>query len=134
MPALLPDGPAARARVRSLALAIAADIHPLANLRVLRYLQALDIDEAQRREWSRHWVALGLTAIERMLQADGIGGAFCHADAPTLADCCLIPQVFNAIRLDCAVQRWPTIRRIYEHCTALDTFRRAAPAEQRDAE
>ncbi|HTW74152.1 MAG TPA: maleylacetoacetate isomerase [Steroidobacteraceae bacterium] len=134
VPALLPAEPAARARVRALALAIAADIHPLANLRVMRHLQALDVDAARRREWSRHWVTLGLTAVERMLQADAPSGACCHGDAPTLADCCLVPQIFNALRLDCPLERWPTLRRIYAHCMTLDAFQRAAPAGQSDAE
>jgi len=134
VPALLPAEPAARARVRALALAIAADIHPLANLRVMRHLQTLDVDAARRREWSRHWVTLGLTAVERMLQADAPSGACCHGDAPTLADCCLVPQIFNALRLDCPLERWPTLRRIYAHCMTLEAFQRAAPAGQSDAE
>jgi maleylacetoacetate isomerase len=133
-PPLLPAEPRARARVRALALAIACDIHPLANLRVLRYLQGLGVDEAQRQDWSRHWIRLGLTAFERQLQADGASGRCCHADEPTLADCCLIPQVFNALRLDCPLAPWPLVRGIYEHCTALEPFLRAAPAAQRDAQ
>lgn len=133
-PALLPREPRARARVRSLALAIACDIHPLGNLRVLRYLKGLGIEEAQRREWSQHWIGSGLTAIERMLAADRATGCCCHGDAPTLADCCLIPQVFNAQRIGCSLQRWPNVLRIYEYCTALEPFRSAAPAAQPDAE
>ncbi len=131
---LLPQEPPARARVRSLALAVACDIHPLGNLRVMRYLHRLGIDEPQRREWSRHWIGTGLAVIERMLAADGATGRCCHGDAPTLADCCLIPQVFNAERAGCPLQSWPTVQRIYEHCNALDAFRRAAPAAQPDAE
>ena len=133
-PALLPQDPAARARVRSLALAVACDIHPLANLRVLRYLKGLGIEEPQRREWSRHWIATGLMAIERLLTADGATGSCCHGDAPTIADCCLIPQVFNATRVGCELQPWPTVLRIYEHCNELEPFRLAAPAAQPDAE
>jgi maleylacetoacetate isomerase len=133
-PALLPPESRARARVRSLALAVACDIHPLGNLRVMRYLAGLGIDERQRREWSQHWIASGLTAIERALATEGATGSCCHGDAPTLADCCLIPQVFNAQRSGCSLQPWPTVQRIYQHCTALEAFRRAAPAAQPDAE
>lgn len=133
-PALLPPEPRARARVRSLALAVACDIHPLGNLRVVRYLTGLGIDQRQRREWSQHWIGSGLAAIERVLATDGATGRCCCGDVPTLADCCLIPQVFNAQRAGCSLQPWPTVQRIYEHCTALEAFQRAAPAVQPDAE
>jgi maleylacetoacetate isomerase len=134
-PSLLPSEPAARARVRALALSIACDIHPLNNTRVLRYLKApLGIDEEQRGAWSRHWIAVGFAALEQGLARDGTAGACCYGDAPTLADCCLIPQVFNALRVACALEPFPTIRRIYEHCMRLESFARAAPAAQSDAE
>jgi maleylacetoacetate isomerase len=134
-PALLPQDAAARASVRALALGIACDIHPLNNMRVMRYLKnALQIDEARRGEWSRHWIALGFTALERVLVQRGMTGDCCYGDAPTLADCCLIPQVFNALRLDCPFEPFPTIRRIYEHCMQLEAFARAAPGAQADAE
>lgn len=134
LPPLLPQDPRARARVRALALAVACDIHPLGNLRVLRYLKALGLEESQRLEWSRHWIATGLMAIERLLNADGAAGLCCYGDAPTMADCCLIPQVFNAARAGCSLQSWPTVMRIYEHCSGLEPFQRAAPAAQPDAE
>ncbi len=134
-PALLPSGADARARVRALALSVACDIHPLNNLRVLQYLRsALQIDEPRRTEWSRHWIELGFGAIERVLVEGGATGSCCHGDAPTLADCCLIPQVFNAERAGCSLASYPTIRRIHAHCMRMPAFARAAPAAQSDAE
>jgi len=132
-PALLPAPPAARARVRALALGIACDIHPLGNLRVLQYLKGIGVPPAQRQQWSQHWVTLGLQIMEHML-ADAATGTCCHGDTPTLADCCLIPQVFNAERIGCALEPFPIIRRIYQHCMQLAAFQRAAPAAQGDAE
>jgi maleylacetoacetate isomerase len=134
-PALMPREPGARARVRALALSIACDIHPLNNTRVLRYLKApLGIDEEQRVAWSRHWIALGFAALEQELARPGTAGHCCYGDTPTLADCCLIPQVFNAKRVECPLDPYPIIRRIYEHCMQLEAFARAAPAAQSDAE
>ena len=134
-PALLPPDAGARARVRALALGIACDIHPLNNTRVMRYLkEPLQIDEQRRGEWSRYWIALGFTALERVLTHGGMAGVCCYGDAPTLADCCLIPQVFNAQRVNCPLEPFPNIRRIYEHCMQLESFARAAPAAQSDAE
>ena len=134
-PALLPRDAAARAGVRALALSIACDIHPLNNTRVLRYLkEPLEIDEQRRAEWSRHWIALGFTALERVLAQGGTARACCYGDTPTLADCCLIPQVFNAQRLNCPLEPFPTIWRIYQHCMRLEAFARAAPGAQGDAE
>jgi maleylacetoacetate isomerase len=134
-PPLLPPTPEARAYVRSLAQSIACDIHPLNNLRVLRYLEtSLEIDEQARNAWSRHWIELGLGVIERMLAEARTTGKCCYGDGPTLADCCLIPQVFNALRLKCPFERFPTIMRVYEHCMRLEPFQRAAPGAQIDAE
>ena len=134
-PPLLPRGAFERARVRELALAIACDIHPLNNLRVLRYLEAsLGVPAEGRSEWSRHWIELGFAAVERMLAASGAAGDFCYGEAPTLADCVLVPQALNALRAQCPLERYPAIRRIYEHCTRLPAFERAAPAAQPDAE
>ncbi len=134
-PPLLPREPLERAKVRALALAIACDIHPLNNLRVLQYLDAkLDVDAERRAEWSRHWIELGFAAIERMLAAGGAAGDFCYGERPTLADCVLVPQAFNALRAKCPLERYPAIRRVYEHCASLSAFQRAAPAAQPDAE
>lgn len=133
-PRLLPLATADRAAVRALALHVACDIHPLCNLRVLQYLASnLAVDRESRKTWSRHWINLGLAAIERTLAATG-ASEFCYGTSATLADCCLIPQVFNALRLQCPLESYPTIRRIYEHCMSLSAFERAAPGAQFDAE
>ncbi len=134
-PALLPDGPIERARVRAIAQTIACDIHPINNLRVLKYLtRELGASEAQKNAWYRHWVLTGLAAVEAMLADDPRTGAFCHGDAPTLADCCLVPQVFNARRFDCDLSAMPTLVGIAERCERLEAFRLAAPGLQPDAE
>lgn len=134
-PALLPSDALGRARVRALAAAIACDIHPLNNLRVLRYLNStLGIDEPRRDAWYRHWVVTGFDALEALLQRDRPPGPYCHGEAPTLADCCLIPQVFNANRYQIPLDPYPTIRAIHEACLRLDAFQRAAPQAQADAE
>ncbi|NMF99729.1 maleylacetoacetate isomerase [Aromatoleum toluolicum] len=134
-PALLPGSPAERARIRAIAQAIACDIHPVNNLRVLRYLvHELGVNDAQKNAWYRHWIAIGLSAVESMLATDPRTGLFCHGDTPTLADCCLVPQVFNAQRFDCDLSGIPTVMGIVERCAALDAFQRAAPGQQPDAE
>ncbi len=133
--ALLPGPALERARVRAIAQAIACDIHPLNNLRVLKYLKhELGVPEERKNAWYRHWVDVGLAAVEAMLANDPRTGAFCHGDTPTLADCCLVPQVFNARRFDCDLTALPTVLRIVERCEALEAFRLAAPAVQPDAE
>jgi maleylacetoacetate isomerase len=134
-PPLLPPDALGRARVRALCAAIACDIHPLNNLRVLRYLKStLGIDEPQRDAWYRHWIEVGFDAIERLLQRDRPPGPYCHGETPTLADCCLIPQVFNANRYRIPLDPYPTIRAIHDACLRLDAFQRAAPQAQADAE
>ena len=134
-PALLPRDAAARAKIRALALSVACDIHPLNNLRVLRYLTApLGIDEQRRDEWARHWIALGFRAIERTLAHEGNSGGYCFGSAPSLADCCLIPQVFNSKRVQLPLDEFPTITRVHEHCMRQAPFIAAAPGAQRDAE
>jgi maleylacetoacetate isomerase/maleylpyruvate isomerase len=132
---LLPAGALNRARVREIAQAIACDIHPVNNLRVLQYLgRTLGATEAQRNAWYRHWVELGLSAVEARLVRDEATGAFCHGDRPGLADCCLVPQVFNARRFDCDLSAMPTVCAIVDRCEALEAFQRAAPMAQPDAE
>jgi maleylacetoacetate isomerase len=134
-PPLLPQAPAMRAKVRELALSVACDIHPLNNLRVLRYLHApLGIDEHRRNEWARHWIGLGFRAIESTLTQTGNEGPYCFGNRATLADCFLIPQVFNAKRVELPFDEFPIIRRIHEHCMQQPAFMRAAPAAQSDAE
>jgi len=134
-PPLLPSAHAGRAQVRSLALAIACDIHPLNNLRVLRYLKSTwDRDDAQREEWQRHWIRAGLEALELRLAGNADTGSFCHGDSPTLADCCLVPQLANADRLSLPLDEYPTLRRIRDRCVQLPAFIAAAPGAQPDAE
>lgn len=131
---LLPADVLARARVRALSLMIACDIHPLNNLRVLTYLsQEMQIDAAKKDAWYRHWVELGLTAFETALALSGDTGRFCHGDTPGMADCCLVPQVFNAQRFECDMAGYPTLMRINDACMQLDAFQRASPARQFDA-
>lgn len=134
-PALLPADPKGRARVRAMAQLIACDIHPLNNLRVLKYMKhTLNIGDAERDEWYRHWVELGFTALEAMLADSNDTGRFCHGDSPTFADVLLVPQVANARRLNCDLSAMPNVVRIDAECMALDAFIKAAPANQQDAE
>ena len=134
-PPLLPASAENRARVRALAQTIACDIHPVNNLRILQYLgREFGATQEQKDAWYRHWVEAGLLAVEQLLAAHPGTGFFCHGDAPTLADCCLVPQVFNARRFDCPLDAMPTIRRIVDACEALPAFRNAAPGMQPDAE
>lgn len=132
---LLPQGSADRARVRAIAQSIACEIHPLNNLRVLQYLSGtLGLGEEQKNAWYRHWVGEGLGAVERLLADDPRTGAFCHGDRPTRADCCLVPQVFNARRFGCELDAMPTILAIVARCQSLEAFQRAAPEHQPDAD
>jgi maleylacetoacetate isomerase len=134
MPPLLPRLPADRARVRALALAVACDIHPLNNLRVLNYLKhTLKVDQPAIDTWYRHWIMLGFTAFEAMLRGQGTG-RYCQGDSPGLADICLVPQVFNAKRLDCPLGDYPSLMRVFEACMAVPAFETARPEKQPDAE
>jgi len=131
---LLPGDARARARVRALSQMIAADIHPVNNLRVLHYLSdVLKVDAQQKNAWYCHWVALGLQAIERQLAGSPATGLFCHGDTPTMADCCLVPQLYNARRFHCDLSAYPTIAAIEQRCAELPAFQRAAPDHQPDA-
>lgn len=137
-PPLLPADPAARARVRAIALDIACEIHPINNLRVLKYLTGqLGLTEEQKNAWYRHWVEVGLASVEARLTTGpnaALTGKFCHGDHPTLADCCLVPQVFNARRFGCRLDHVPTVVRIDAECRTLPAFVAAAPENQPDAE
>jgi maleylacetoacetate isomerase len=134
-PPLLPGAPEARARVRAIALSIACDIHPLDNLRVLRYLlHTMGASEAAKDAWYRHWVDVGLAALESQLAREPATGEFCHGSAPTLADCCLVPQLANARRAGIPLDAYPTLTRIEARCSALAAFATAAPEKQPDAE
>jgi len=133
--ALLPTTPTARARVRALALTVACEVHPLNNLRVVQYLRnKLSIDDVALNAWYRHWVSTGLDAMEQMLCVNSATGRFCHGDNVSIADCFLVPQVFNARRFNVPMDRYPTIARIETACLALDAFRNASPEAQPDAE
>lgn len=133
-PPLLPIAPRDRARVRALALLVACDIHPLNNLRVLQYLEReWNAPQPERDEWVRHWIAEGFRAFEAMLVEDLSRGAFCEGEVPGIADCCLIPQVYNARRFGVDLAPFPTIRRIEAECLALPAFDAARPERQPDA-
>jgi maleylacetoacetate isomerase len=133
-PPLLPRDASGRARVRALALDIACEIHPLNNLRVLRYLvKDLKVSEDDKNRWYRHWVETGLEAVERQLN-DARSGRFCHGDAPTLADICLVPQIFNAQRFECRLEHVPTVMRVYGECMKLEAFEATQPSKCPDAE
>lgn len=133
-PPLLPVDARCRAQVRALAQVVACDVHPLGNLRVLQYLEReLSVDEAARKTWSRHWIATGFAAMEAMLGENMNTGRFCYGDTPTLADVCLVPQVYNALRWHLPMEPYPTIARIHAACNELETFRAAAPERQPDA-
>lgn len=134
-PPLLPSDPLGRARVRALAQDIACEIHPLNNLRVLRYLaHDLKVGEDDKNRWYRHWVETGLEVVERQLADHPSTGRFCHGDTPGLADCVLVPQIFNAQRFDCRLEHVPTVMRVYEACMQLDAFTKTQPSACPDAE
>jgi len=130
-PALLPADPRGRARVRSLALIFAADSHPLIVPRVVRYLaDAFEVDGAGRTEWIRHWLREGLAQAEARLAGDPATGRFCHGDAPTIADLCLMSQIFRARAIGMSIADLPTVERIAEACLAIEAFAKAAPLRQ----
>lgn len=134
-PPLLPWDAAARARVRALALDIACEIHPLQNLRVLRYLtQDLKLNEEQKDRWCRHWIEAGLETIERQIENHPLSGRFCHGYAPTLADVVLVPQVLSAQRFGCRLDHVPTVARIYDECMQIEAFFNTRPLVCPDAD
>ena len=134
-PPLLPKLPLDRAYVRSIALGIACEIHPLNNLRVLRYLvRDLKASDEQKNAWYRHWVEQGLAAVEARLVAEGKCGRHALGDTVSLADVVIVPQIFNAKRFDCRLDHVPTVMCIFDHCMELAAFIDAQPARQPDAE
>ncbi|MGF7175525.1 maleylacetoacetate isomerase [Azospirillum doebereinerae] len=133
-PPLLPIGPLDRARVRGLAQLVACDIHPIDNLRVLNHLKSMGHAQGEVDDWYRHWIAVGLTALEARLAGDPRTGRFCHGDRPGLADLVLVPQMYNARRFGCPLDAYPTLLRIDAACCALPAFAAAAPENQPDAE
>jgi maleylacetoacetate isomerase len=134
-PPLLPKDPADKALVRSMALMIACEVHPIQNLRVLNYVKATyNQTDEQVNKWAQHWIDLGLSALQEMIVAQPKRGKFCFGDSPTLADICLIPQLGNARRYGCDLAKYPTILEIEKHCNALPAFANAVPEKQPDAE
>jgi maleylacetoacetate isomerase len=133
-PPLLPKDAIGRARVRALALDVACEIHPIDNLRVLRFLvREMGVSEDDKNRWYRHWVESGLEVLERQLAGNASTGRFCHGDAPGLADCVLVPQIFNAQRMDCRLDHVPTVMRIFGNCMAEPAFSTTQPSACPDA-
>ena len=131
-PPLLPAAPVDRARVRALALDIACEIHPIDNLRVLRYLtHEMKVSEDDKNRWYRHWVETGLEVVERQLAAQP--ATYCHGETPTLADCTLVPQIFNAHRFECRLEHVPHVMRVFTNCMKLDAFEQTRPERCPDA-
>jgi maleylacetoacetate isomerase/maleylpyruvate isomerase len=133
-PALLPADALGRAKVRALAQSIACEIHPLNNLRVLKYLvRELKVDEAAKNAWYRHWCREGLLAFERQLQRSA-AGLYCYGDTPTLADCCLVPQIFNARRMEADLSGLPRTMAAFDACMLLPAVQHAQPSNCPDAQ
>lgn len=131
---LLPSMASDRAYARAIAQLVACDVHPLGNLRVLQYLEReCSLSKAQRDVWSRHWITVGFDALERLLREHPGTGPYCLGDAPSLADACLVPQVYNARRWGLDMDKWPTIQAIDDACRPLSAFQAAAPEVQPDA-
>lgn len=131
-PRLLPQDVVARARVLELATLISCDIHPINNLRILKYLQGtLGLSPEQKDAWYQHWIAEGMAGVERLLEKHG-HGAWCFGDAPTLADVCLVPQIANARRMGCDLSPYPRALAVFEHASAHPAFLAAAPDKQPD--
>lgn len=133
-PPLIPKDIHARAYVRAVSQVIGCEMHPLNNVRVLKHLRTqLGADEAAVNAWYAHWIAEGFAGLERYLGKMGIHGAYCCGDGVTIADVCLVPQVFNARRFDCPVDGYPIIEGIFDRCMKLDAFVSAQPSTQKDA-
>ena len=133
-PPLLPANAEDRAYVRAVAQIIACEIHPLNNLRTLRYVKkSYGLDDAGVNVWYRHWIAEGLNGLEIFLASSRKSGKYCYGDQITIADCCLVPQVFNAQRYQCDLAPYPTIMAIFDECMKLDAFIDAQPSRQPDA-
>jgi Glutathione S-transferase len=134
-PPLLPKNMVERAQVRCFAQQISMEIHPLNNLRVLNYLEnELGLNEDKKTSWYQHWISEGFNSLEKILKNNDCGAKFCFGETPSLADACLIPQVYNAKRFHCNLSKYPIIESIWNHCISLDTFKRAAPESQPDAQ
>jgi maleylacetoacetate isomerase len=133
-PPLLPRDPLDRAYVRAICGIVACEIHPLNNLRTLKHIRrTFGLDEAGVNTWYRHWIADGMAMLERYILAEGRAGRHAFGDAPTMADCCIVPQVFNARRYECDLDPYPRVMRVFDECMKLAAFDRAQPAKQADA-
>ena len=133
-PKLVPADPLDRHYVRAFSQIVACEIHPLNNLRTLRYIKkTYSLDEEGVNAWYRHWIAGGFEMMESFLEQNGKTGTYCFGDQVTMADCCLVPQVFNAQRYDCDLGPYPIVMRIHENCMKLDAFTKATPGNQPDA-
>ena len=134
-PALLPSSVAERARVRSMALSIACEIQPLNNSAVLGFLTSqLGVSEKGKLDWICKWIARGFGALESLLTRSAETGVYCHGDTPSVADVCLVPQVYNAVRFDVDLGSYPTLMGIHDRCQQLEAFIKAAPENQPDAQ
>ncbi len=134
-PSLLPGSAALRAQIRAFAQSICCDIHPLNNLRVLNYLEhPMGISETPRKLWYCNWIDTGLSALEEIMRRRDENTPYCFGEAPTMADVCLIPQLYNAKRFDCDTKAYPILTQIYDNCLQLEAFQRAAPENQADWE
>jgi maleylacetoacetate isomerase/maleylpyruvate isomerase len=132
-PPLMPTGAEDRAYVRALSQVISCDIHPLNNVAILKYLEnVLGHDAEARQAWYEHWIAEGFTALEALLGESGLAGRFCYRDQVTLADVCLVPQVYNAQRFNCPTGAYPRLMAIFDNCMSLKPFADAAPENQAD--
>jgi len=133
-PPLLPTDPIDRAYVRAVSQIIACEMHPLNNLRTLKHLRkSYNLDEEGVNAWYRHWIAEGFRMLETYLERENRSGKYCYRDVVTMADCCLVPQVFNAHRYNCDLKPYPTITRICDECMKLDAFTSTQPSRQPDA-
>lgn len=133
-PSLLPGTAAERAQIRAFALAISCDIHPLNNLRVQNYLKnKLNVSDSDKTRWLHHWMDKGFSALEQQLSNTGARRCFCFGNTPTLADVCLIPQIYNALRFKLPLDDYSTLKRIYQHCIEQEAFINASPDNQPDS-
>jgi maleylacetoacetate isomerase len=131
-PRIIPQDKTARARVLEISNVMACDMHPINNLRILKYLQdVIKVTDAQKKAWYDHWIEEGFTSVEQLLEAQG-STQYCVGDAPTLADCCLVPQVANSLRMGCKLDHFTHVMSVYQHCSKLPAFQAAEPTRQPD--
>ena len=133
-PPLLSEDPVLRAQIRAFCQSIVCDIHPLNNLRVLQFLQgSMAVNEEQKMDWYQHWVKTGFEALEAVIDQTNRVQPYCFGELPSMADICLIPQIYNANRFDCAMDNYPNLQRINHNCLQLEAFESTLPENQQDA-